>query len=99
MVGGRGRGHCGQVLIEKVPHHDHNFQDVMIEDLWRQVVKLTQRLVEQDFDNHEVEGHDFDASLENSYHNHAWDWEYRGRKDHHGGLNFKMDLPEFSGTL
>jgi hypothetical protein len=41
MVGGRG-GHRGP--NEKAPHHDRNVQDVMIEDLKKQVAELTQRL-------------------------------------------------------
>jgi hypothetical protein len=36
----RGRG--GQVPNEKALHRDHNVQDVMIEDLQRQVAELTQ---------------------------------------------------------
>jgi hypothetical protein len=37
-------GHRGQVPSEEVRHCDRNVQDVMIEDLQRQVVELTQRL-------------------------------------------------------
>lgn len=40
---GRSRGR-DQVLIEEVPHRDYNVQDVMIEDLQRQVAELTLRL-------------------------------------------------------
>jgi hypothetical protein len=39
MAGGRG-GHCGQVPNEEAPHRDRNVQDVMIEDLQRQVAEL-----------------------------------------------------------
>ena len=44
MAGGRGCGRRGQVLNEEVPYHERNVQDVMIEDLERQVAELTQRL-------------------------------------------------------
>jgi molybdopterin-guanine dinucleotide biosynthesis protein A len=45
MAGGRGQR--GQVPKEEVPYHEHNIQDVMIEDLQRQVAELTQRLAAQ----------------------------------------------------
>lgn len=71
MVGGRGRGRRGQVPIEKVLHCDRNIQDVTIEDLQRQVAELTQCLGEQEFGNHDVEGHDSDTNFENPYHHRA----------------------------
>jgi hypothetical protein len=40
MAGGR----RGQVSNEEAPHRDRNVQDVMIEDLQRQVAELVQRL-------------------------------------------------------
>jgi hypothetical protein len=41
MAGGRGHGgHHGQVPNEEAPHRDCNVQDVMIEDLQRQVAEL-----------------------------------------------------------
>jgi len=42
-----GRGSRGQVLNEKVPYHEHNIQDVMIEDLQKQAAELTQLLAAQ----------------------------------------------------
>jgi hypothetical protein len=36
-----GHGQCGQVLKEEVPYHERSIQDVMIEDLQRQVAELT----------------------------------------------------------
>lgn len=70
-----------------------------IEDLQRQVAELTQRLAEQEFGNHDVEGHDFDTSFENPYHHRARVWKHRGREDRHVDLGFRVDLSEFSGTL
>ncbi|XP_022851940.1 uncharacterized protein LOC111373620 [Olea europaea var. sylvestris] len=61
--------------------------------------QLTQRLAEQEFGNHDVEGHDFDTSFENLYHHRARVWEHRGREDRHVDFDFRVDLPEFSGTL
>jgi hypothetical protein len=41
MVGGRSRGgRREQVPNEEAPHHDRNVQDMMIEDLQRQVAEL-----------------------------------------------------------
>jgi uncharacterized protein (DUF2461 family) len=45
-----GRGHRGQVPNEEALHRDRNIQDVMIEDLQRQVAELTQRLAAQNMD-------------------------------------------------
>ncbi|XP_022858917.1 uncharacterized protein LOC111379712 [Olea europaea var. sylvestris] len=82
----------------EVPHRDRNIQDVTIEDLHRQVAELTQRLAEQEFSNHDVEGHDFDTSFENPYHHRARVWEHREQNDRHVDLGFRVDLPQFSGT-
>jgi hypothetical protein len=40
-----------------------NVQDVMIEDLQRQVAELTQRLVAQEVSNREMENSDSDSTL------------------------------------
>jgi hypothetical protein len=42
MIGGR--GWRGQVPNEEVPYHEHSVQNMMIEDLQRHVVELTQHL-------------------------------------------------------
>jgi len=39
-----GRGHRGQVPNEEVSYHECSIQDVMIEDLYRQVAELIQSL-------------------------------------------------------
>jgi hypothetical protein len=43
MTGGRGRGRgwCRQVPNEEVTYHERSLQDVIIEDLQRQVAELT----------------------------------------------------------
>lgn len=61
----------GQVSHEKVHHCDCSIHDVMIEDLQRQVVALTQRLVAQNISNREMEDHNSYLSFENLYQNHA----------------------------
>jgi hypothetical protein len=100
MAGGYGRsGRRAQVLNEEAPHHDRNVQDVMIEDLQRQVAELAQHLAAQEVGNREMENSDFDSTFDNPYHNPAPNWGHRGRKSHHGAVNFKVDLPKFSGTL
>jgi hypothetical protein len=98
MAGGGGRS-CGQVPDEEAPHHDRNVQDVMIEDLQRQVAELAQRLTVQEFSNREMENSDSDSTFDNLYHNPAPNRDHRGRERHHGALGFKVDMPEFSGTL
>jgi hypothetical protein len=56
--------------IGEVPYQEHNLQDVMIEDLQRQVVELTQRLTTQNMKmNCDIEGHNSKANFENPYHN------------------------------
>jgi hypothetical protein len=100
MAGGRGRGgRRGQVPNEEAPHRDRSVQDVMIEDLQRQVAELAQRLAVQEFGNREMENSDSDSTFDNPYHNPAPNRDHRGRERHHGALGFKVDLPEFSGTL
>ncbi|KAE8720267.1 hypothetical protein F3Y22_tig00020999pilonHSYRG00012 [Hibiscus syriacus] len=97
MAGGRGRRE--PVLNEKAQRRDRSVQDVMIADLQRQVAELTQRLAAQDFENREASDHDTNSTFENPYHNHALFREHRGREERHGDLSFRVDLPEFSGTL
>ncbi|KAG7974566.1 hypothetical protein I3843_06G054200 [Carya illinoinensis] len=77
----------------------HRVQDAMIEDLQRQVTELTQRLPAQDFEDREAFDHYFNSTFENPYHNRALFWEHYDREEHHGDLNFWVDLPEFSGML
>lgn len=91
LMAGRGRGRRGQVPDEEVPYRDRNVQDVLVEDLQRQVAELTQRLVAQDFGN--VEGHESDSSFENPYHHRVRGREHRGREDRHGDFGFRVDLP------
>jgi hypothetical protein len=100
MVGGRARGgRHGQFPNEEAPHRDRNIQDVMIEDLQRQVAELAQRLVVQEFGNREMENSDSDSTFDNPHHNPAPNRDHHGQERHHGALGFKVDLPEFSGTL
>jgi hypothetical protein len=75
MAGGRGRR--GQVPNEEAPHHDRNVQDVMIEDLQRQVADLAQRLAAQEVGNREMNS-DSDSTFDNPYHNPAPYREQRG---------------------
>ena len=89
MAGGRGRGgHRGQVPNEEAPHRDRNVQDVMIEDLQRQVIELTQCLVAHDFEDHEITDHDSDSTFKNPYYNHTLFREHRGLEKQHGDLSF-----------
>jgi hypothetical protein len=73
---------------------------VTIEDLERQVAELTQCLEAQNLERDcEMDDHDSESNFENLYHNpvlgreqRVWDWWY-------GDLGFKVELPEFLGTL
>ncbi|KAE8663112.1 putative Quercetin 3-O-methyltransferase 1 [Hibiscus syriacus] len=61
--------------------------------------QLTQRLTAQDFEDREASDHDTNSAFKNPYHNRALFREHRGREERHGDLSFRVDLPEFSGTL
>jgi hypothetical protein len=70
MAGGHGRGQRGQVPNEEVPYHEHNVRDVMIEDLERQVTKLTKRLEAQNLErDRKMDDRDLESNFENPYHN------------------------------
>ncbi|KAE8715853.1 putative Quercetin 3-O-methyltransferase 1 [Hibiscus syriacus] len=97
MAGGRGRRE--KVPNEEAQRRDRNVQDVMIANLQRQVVELTQRLAAQDFEDREASDHDTNSAFENPYHNRALFREHRGQEERHGDLSFRVDLLEFSGTL
>ncbi|KAE8661446.1 hypothetical protein F3Y22_tig00113725pilonHSYRG00321 [Hibiscus syriacus] len=99
MAGGRGRGRREQVPNEEAQRRDRNVQDVMIADLQRQVAELTQHLAAQDFEDREASDHDTNSAFENPYHNRSLFREHRGREECHGDLSFRVDLPEFFGTL
>jgi hypothetical protein len=82
MVGDRGHGgRCGQVPNEETLHRDHNVQDMMIEDLHRQVAELTQCLAEQEVGNREMENSDSDSFFDNPNHNSAPYREQCGRDE------------------
>jgi hypothetical protein len=84
MARGHGRGRSGQVPNEEVPYHERNVQDVTIEDLERQVAKLTQRLEAQNKErDHGMDDRDSESNFENPYHNpilgqeqHVRDWQH-----------------------
>jgi len=82
MIGGHGRGWCGQVQIEEVSYHERNLQDSMIEDLQIHVAKLTQRLATQNMEMYRaIDGRDSESNFENPYYNHVLVQEQRGRDE------------------
>jgi hypothetical protein len=83
MAGSRGRdGRRGQVPNEEAPHCDRNIQDVMIEDLQRQVAELTQCLAMQNMDTKcDIDGRNSESNFENPYHNPVLVREQRGRDE------------------
>jgi hypothetical protein len=72
----------------------------MIEDLQNQVAQLTQRLAVQNLErDREMDDRDSDSSFENPCHNPVLGWEQHVQEHQYGDLGFKVELPEFSGTL
>jgi hypothetical protein len=68
MIGGRGWRE--QVPNEEVSYHECNLQDVIIEDLERQVMELTQRLATQSMEMYrDIKGSNSESNFENPYHN------------------------------
>jgi hypothetical protein len=87
-----GHGQDGQVLNKEVPYHECSIQDVMIEDLQRQVAELTQRLAILTVAIH-------NPIFENLYHKPVLVWEHRVWDEWHEDLDFTIELSEISGTL
>jgi hypothetical protein len=87
MAGGR----RGQVPNEEAPHRDRNVQDVMIEDLQRQVAELAQLLAAQEVGNREMENSDSDSTFNNPYHNPAPYREQLGRDEEFVDEEFQKD--------
>ncbi|KAJ0977916.1 hypothetical protein J5N97_013390 [Dioscorea zingiberensis] len=71
----------------------------MNEDLQRQVAELTQRLAARDFGDREVSDHDSESTFVNPYSWCGQSREHRAREERHGDLGFRVELPEFTGTL
>ncbi len=72
MTSGRSRGWHRQVLNEEVPYHESNIQDMMIEDLQRQVMQLIPRLAMRNMELHcDIDNRDLESNFENLYHNHV----------------------------
>ena len=99
MAGGRGRGGHGQGPTEEAPNRDRSVRDVTIEDLQAQVAELTRRLAAQEFGNREKEFSDSDSTFENLFPIHAQNREHRGREDWYKKFGFKIELPDFTGSL
>jgi len=93
-------GRCGQVPNEEVPYHEHNVQDVMIEDLQRQVAELTQRLAAQNMEMHcNIDNCNLDFNCENLYHNFVLGREQHGQDEQYRDLDFRVELSEFFGVV
>ena len=72
----------------------------MVEDLQRQVAKLTQRLVAQNLEMYcDIDGCNLESNFENPYHKPVLVWEQRVRDEWHEDLDFIVELPEISSTL
>jgi len=100
MTGDRGRGWRRHVPNEEVSYHERSVQDVMIEDLQRQVAELTKHLAAQIMEmNCDIDGRNSESNFENPYYNPVLFREQRDRNKRHGDLGFWVELSEFSGTL
>jgi hypothetical protein len=100
MVGDRVHGgRRGQVPNEEAPHRDRNVQDMMIEDLQRQVTELTQCLAAQVVGNREMENSDSDSTFDNPYHNPAPYREQCGRDEEEFVDEDTTKKTQFSGRF
>jgi hypothetical protein len=82
------------------PYHECSVQDVMIENLQRQVAELNHCLTVQNMEMHcDIDDCNPKSNFENSYHNFVLVREQCVRDERHGELGFKVELPEFSSTL
>lgn len=90
----RGRGRSGPIPNEEVHNRERSIQEVMIEDLQRQVAELTRHLATQNLDDRDSE-----SSFENPYRNTVLGRKQRGRDERYGDFNFQVEFPNFSGTL
>jgi hypothetical protein len=98
MAGGHGQR--GQVSNEEVPYHACSVQDVMIEDLQRQVAELTQRLATQNLEMYsDVDGRNSKSNFENPYHKPVLVREQRVWDKWHEEVGFKVEHPEFSSAM
>ncbi|KAJ0977838.1 hypothetical protein J5N97_013312 [Dioscorea zingiberensis] len=71
----------------------------MNEDLQRQVAELTQRLAARDLGDREVSDNDSESTFVNPYSRCRQSREHRAREERHRDLGFRVELPEFTGTL
>jgi hypothetical protein len=72
MTGGCGFCWGGLVSNEEASYHERSLQDVMIEDLQRQVAELNQRLAAQNMEMYcDIDGHNSEFNFENLYHSHV----------------------------
>ena len=63
-------------------------------------MELTQHLEAQNLErDRKMDDRDSESNFENPYHNPVMGWEQRVRDWCHEDLGFKVELPEFSGTL
>jgi len=70
MTSDRDRGRRRQVLNEEVSYHEWSVQDMMIEDLQRQVTELTQRLAMQNMEiDCDIDNRNSKFNFENLYYN------------------------------
>jgi hypothetical protein len=77
-----GHGWHGQVLNEEVPYHERSVQEIMIEDLQKQVVELTQRLAAQNMEMYRnIDSRDLESNSENPCHNPILVREQRGQDE------------------
>jgi hypothetical protein len=83
-----GRGRLGQVSNEEVPYHEHRIQDMMFEDLQRQVAELTQHLTMQNLEMYcDIDGRNSDSNFKNLYHKHVLVQEQRVQDEWHEELD------------
>jgi hypothetical protein len=93
MIGSHDRGWHEHVLNEEVSYHERSVQNVIVEDLQRQVAKSTQHLAGQNMEkNCDIDGHNSESNFEKPYHNPVLFQEQHGRDKKHGDLGFRVEL-------
>ena len=84
---------------KEAPYHEHSIQDVMIEDLQRQVTELTQHLAAQNLEMYcNIDGCNSNSNFENPYHKHVLVREQRVWDEWYENLSFRVELPKIYGT-
>ncbi|GAB2213279.1 hypothetical protein Droror1_Dr00021302 [Drosera rotundifolia] len=99
MAYGRSIHGRGQVPAEEVQPRECDIKDVLIEDLWNQVVELTICQEARESVEPAISDHGTDTTFVIPYHKDAHYKAYQGRETYLGDLIFRDDLPKVASSL